>query len=103
MKDVDLKLNRLLRAAARADVDLADEMPFGFDTRVLALARGGNGLTNSNGLARLIRRVALLAAAVIVVSSAAIVHEFAQANEFDEPMTNEFVIADSAIQNALQR
>lgn len=102
MKDVDLTLKRLLRAAARADVDLAPEMPFGFDTRVLALARG-NGLTNGNGLSRLLRRVAVAAAAVIVVSSAAVVREFAHASEFDEPMTNEYAIADSTIQHELQR
>ena len=102
MDDVDLTLKRLLRAASRADVDLPAEMPFGFDTRVLAHARGKR-LTNGHGVSRLVRRVALVAAAIIAVASAAAVHEFAQASEFDEPMANEYAIADAAIQNQLQR
>lgn len=102
MKDVDLRLTRLLRAAAGADVEAEPEMPFGFDTRVLARANSP-GLTNGNGLAKLVRRATLAAAVVIILSSAAAVREFAQAREFDEPMTNEYVIADSAIQSELQR
>ena len=102
MNDVDVRLERLLRAAARADVDQSPAMPFGFDTRVLALSRE-NGLTNGNGLSRFVRRVAFAAAAIIIVSGAAAVREFVQADEFDGPMTNEYTIADSAIQSELAR
>lgn len=99
MKDVDLALKRLLRAASRADVDLAPEMPFGFDTRVVANSRPANG----NGISRLLRRVALAAAAIIVVSTVAAVREFGQTRELNEPMTNEYAYADSAIKIAMSR
>jgi hypothetical protein len=101
MEDVDLRLKRLLRAASRVDVDLAPEMPFGFDTRVVANLR--TGLTNGNGLSRLIRRVAITAAAIIVVATTAAVREFAQARELSEPMTNEYALADSAIETEMSR
>lgn len=100
--DVDLGVIRLLRSAARADVDLAPEMPFGFDTRVVALTRG-DGLTNGNGISRLLRRVAFAAVVIIITAAAATLHEVAQASEFDGPMTNEYAIADAAIQSQLQR
>ncbi|SRR5581483_992888 len=102
MDDVDLRLKRLLRAASRVDVDLAQEMPFGFDTRVVANCRGA-GLTNGNGVSRLIRRVALVAAAILVISGAAAVREFAQARELSEPMINEYALADSAIETEMSR
>jgi hypothetical protein len=95
-------LDRLLRAASRVDVDLAPEMPFGFDTRVVANSRGP-GLTNGNGLTRLLRRVALVAAAILLASGAAAVHEFAQARELNEPLLNEYALADSAIQTEMSR
>ena len=102
MDDVDLRLKRLLRAASRGDVDLAHEMPFGFDTRVVANSHG-TSLTNGNGLSHLIRRVALVAGAILVVSGAAAVREFAQARELSEPMTNEYALADSAIEIEMAR
>lgn len=109
MGDVDLSkhgaahsLERLLRAASRVDADLAQEMPFGFDTRVIA-NRGDAGLTNGNGVTRLIRRVALVAAAILVVSGVAAVREIAQARALREPMTNEYALADSAIETEMSR
>src|SRR5437879_7673383 len=60
-------LDRLLRSAATVKDETASEMPFGFDTRVIALSRkNGNG----PALAGLLRRVTLVAAAVIVLASA---------------------------------
>src|SRR5439155_13738569 len=64
MKDVDL--DRLLRAAAQTKEDAPAEMPFGFDTRVVALSRrNGNGAL----FGALLRRVAFAATAVIVLAS----------------------------------
>jgi hypothetical protein len=97
MKDLDLKLAKLLRSAAEVREDGPAEAPFGFDTRVVALWRGGapNG---NNGIARLLRRVAVLAVAVIAISSTAVVYELNRQTAADELFTNAYGIADSAIE-----
>ena len=94
MKDVDL--DRLLRSAARAKEETPVEMPFGFDTRVVALSR-----RNGNGAAfgTLLRRVALVAAAVIVLATAGAWLEFDQNDDAIVASGNEFAIADSVIQD----
>ena len=97
MKDVDLKLARLLRSAAKSHEGGPNDAPFGFDTRVVALWR--EVLPNDNNeIARLLRRVAALAAVVIAISSAAVVYELNQESAADELFTNAYAIADSAIQ-----
>jgi hypothetical protein len=98
MNDVDPKLARLLRSAAQSGKDTSAQAPFGFDTRVVALWRAGNG---SNGLGRLIRRVALSAVGVIVLASAAAAYQIKSDN--DDAYSNEFAIADSAIQSEILR
>ena len=88
-------LDRLLGNAAQAGDEPVAEMPFGFDTRVIALSRrNGNGRAMSG----LVRRVALMAAAVIVLATAGSYFEF---NSSDSILAsgNEFAIADSAIQD----
>ena len=101
MDDVDPKIDRLLRSAAQGSEDVSTEAPFGFDTRVVALWRATK--PGSNGLGRLLRRVALTAASVIVVASAAALYQARQDRDDDEPYANEFAIADSAIQNEFLR
>ena len=92
----DFDLDRLLRSAARVKDDAPVEMPFGFDTRVVALShRNGNGFA----MARLLRRVALVAAAVIVFASAGAYLEFDRGTDAIVSSGNEFAIADSAIQD----
>jgi hypothetical protein len=94
VKDTDLQ--RLLRSAAQAKDEAPIEMPFGFDTRVVALSRrNGNG-----GLVKLLRRVALAAAAVIVLASAGAYFE-SRNSEGNDAFGNEFAIADSAIQDEM--
>ena len=94
MKDLDL--DRLLRAAAQAKDDTPVEMPFGFDTRVIALSRrNGNGAV----FGALLRRVALAAAAVIVLASAGAWLEFDRNDDAIVASGNEFAIADSVIQD----
>jgi hypothetical protein len=95
MKNDDI--DRLLKSAAQAGEEAPPEMPFGFDTRVVALWRAAT--PNGNGVMRLLRRVAVLSAAVIVVSTIAAVREANQSHEIRESLTNEFAIADSAIQD----
>ena len=98
MKDVDpsnsprTSLDRLLHSAAQIKDDAPAEMPFGFDTRVVALSRrNGNG----PAVAGLLRRVALVAAAVIVLATAGAYLEFNR-NGDAIVVGNEFSIADSA-------
>jgi hypothetical protein len=96
MKNIDVALNQLLRSAAQAGGDAPAEMPFGFDTRVIALARR-NGI--GAGFGALLRRVALVAAAVIVFASAGAYLEFDRSTDAMLASGNEFAIADSAIQD----
>jgi hypothetical protein len=90
-------INRLLRSAAEAREETVATMPFGFDTRVVALWREAG--PRVNGVLSLVRRVAVLSAAVIAVSTVAVVREASQNREISESFANEFAIADSAIQD----
>ena len=94
----DHEMDRLLRSAAQATADeVPAEMPFGFDTRVVALWHAL--ASKPNGVASLLRRVALLSAAVIAFSTLAAVREIKQSREQYNDFTNEFAIADTAIQD----
>ena len=90
-------LDRLLRSAAQAGDQTQAAMPFGFDTRVIAPWRAVT--PTPNGVISLVRRVALISAAVIVISTIAFVREASQSREIGESFANEFAIADTAIQN----
>jgi hypothetical protein len=93
----DHKIDRLLRSAALVREEELSSVPFGFDTRVIALWRAA--LPTANGLVSLVRRVAVLSAAVIVISTIAAVREANQSRDIGESFTNEFAIADTAIQD----
>ena len=93
----DHEIDRLLRSAAKTGDEAPAEMPFGFDTRVVALWRAWG--VKPNGIASLLRRVALLSAAVIAISALVAVREFKQSREQSNDFTNEFAIADTAIQD----
>jgi hypothetical protein len=93
----DHEIDRLLRSAARAGDEAPIKMPFGFDTRVVALWRAM--ADKPNGIASLLRRVALLAAVVIAISTLAAVREIKQSREQYSDFTNEVAIADTAIQD----
>jgi hypothetical protein len=102
MKRTDLQLDRLLRAAAEATNDQPNEMLFGFDTRVLARWRAGMN-RDFVDVGRLLRRVVLLSLAVIAIASAGAYHELRQTDDFGEPLTDEYAIADSAIGSAFDQ
>jgi hypothetical protein len=91
------QIDRLLQSAAQAGEEHPAAMPFGFDTRVVALWRAA--LPTGSDVMQLLRRVAVLSAAVIVVSTIATVREANRSREMRESLTNEFAIADSAIQD----
>ncbi len=93
----DHKIDRLLRSAAQVREEEAASMPFGFDIRVIALWRAA--LPTANGVMSLVRRVAVLSAAVIVISTIAVLREANHSREIGESFANEFAIADSAIQD----
>jgi len=93
----DPEIDRLLRSAAQAREKVPAELPFGFDTRVVALWRGL--AAKPNGIASLLRRVALLSAVVIAISTLAALREIKQSQEQYNDVTNEFAIADTAIQD----
>ncbi len=97
MNDVDGKIARLLRSAALTN-EVSLQAPFGFDTRVVAQWRAREEAI-ALSLARLIRRVVLVAAAVTIVATAGAYRESNQNLEKSEPFANEFAIADSAIQD----
>jgi hypothetical protein len=98
MAKLDSHLDRLLRAAAAAPDDSSAEAPFGFATRVVALWRGDTGPSReANALTRLLRNVAIVAAAVSLVTIVAY-QQISDDQGLDEPLTNEYAIADSAIQ-----
>ncbi len=67
MKERASSLDRLLRAAATVPNEPGPEMPFGFETRVLAHWRENLA---GEGVARLLRRVMLTALALLVVAGA---------------------------------
>jgi hypothetical protein len=94
----DHELDRLFRSAARTgDDEVPAEMPFGFDTRVIALWHAV--AAKPNGIASLLRRVALLSAVVIAISTLAAIREIKQSREQLNDYTNGFAIADTAIQD----
>jgi len=93
----DHEIDRLLHSAAQADAEAPAEMPFGFDTRVVALWHAM--AAKPNGIAALLRRVALLSAVVIAISTLAAVRDIKQSQDQSNDFTNEFAIADTAIQD----
>ncbi len=96
MKDRDELWQRLFRAARQPET--APVIPFGFATRVLALAR--EETPNGSGVIALFaRRATTIALAVIACAAAGLYRT--SASETNWEVTNEYGIADSAIQNNL--
>jgi hypothetical protein len=94
VKNRDEILDRLFRAAT-APAPPA-EMPFGFDTRVLALARElpGNG---SALVALFAQRAAMIALALIALASFGVYRTSASNND----LPAEYALVDNAIQSNL--
>jgi hypothetical protein len=97
-------LNRLFRSAARASEPVAGEVPYGFETRVVALWRSGkNGRLDLAELSRFLRRAGVIASVVLVLAGAAAYRQYRDETKFAALATNEYVIADSAIQSEFSR
>ena len=76
-------------------------MPFGFDTRVVALWRSGEA--KPNGLSGFIRRVMIVSAAVLIISGGAAAWEISRGLDANDLSGDEYAIADSAIQSEFYR
>jgi hypothetical protein len=97
MNRSDSCLNRLFRAAARAEQSLPAEAPFWLETQVIAAWRQGIAAEPALLILPLIRRAFLCACAIVVASAAFTIHSLR------EPPPSELVFVDSAIQwNLLQ-
>ena len=94
MKNRDEILDRLFRAATTPASPA--EMPFGFDTRVLALARE----LQPNGsaiIALFARRATMIALAVIALATAGVY----RASSSNSDLPAEYAVVDNAIQSNL--
>jgi hypothetical protein len=99
MKKPDADLDRLLRSAASAAEPSTPEAPYGFETRVMALWRAGNGRVNDTAeLTRFLRRIGTVAFVILTLASAGAYQQFAENEARTTPQSNEYAIADSAIQ-----
>ena len=87
-------LDRLFRAAAGPTPTF--EMPFGFDTRVLALARESSP-NGSAIIARFVQRAAMIALAIIALATVGLY----QTSTSNSDLPTEYAMADTAIQNDL--
>ncbi len=103
MNKRDHDLVRLLRSAANVPEGIPEE-PFGFETRVVALWRAANGEANGTGdLTRFVRRIGAVALVVLALAGVGAYQQFADYEERSTPQTNEYAIADSAIQTEFQQ
>ncbi len=96
MKTPASSIERLLQAAATVPKEPAPAMPFGFDTRVVALWRAS--WSPDPAIAHLLRRVMFIAVTLIVLASAGAYREFSQGDEGDE-----YALTDSAIGGAFDQ
>ena len=94
MKKNDHILDRLFRAAGSPTS--TSEMPFGFDTRVLALARESSP-NGSALIAVFARRAAVIALAIIALATAGLYRTSISNND----LPTEYAMADTVIQNNL--
>jgi hypothetical protein len=97
------QLDRLFRSAAQANDPAPVDIPFGFDTRVLAGWRSGNIPGDFSELSRFLRRAGVIACAVLVIAGAAAYRQYRDEAKFASLPTNEYAIADAAIQTELSQ
>jgi len=99
MKRFDADLDRLLRSAAKAEQLSTPETPYGFETRVIALWRAGNGAVDDAAeVARFLRRIGVVAFAVLALAGIGAYRQFNENEARTTPHANEYAIADSTIQ-----
>lgn len=101
MKTPDI--DRLLRSAAGTP-ETEPEMPFAFDTRVVAGWRSSRP-TGSDvaDLSRFLRGAGAIACAVLVIAGGATYRQYREEARFASLATNEYAMVDSAIQREFSR
>ena len=98
MKNDDL--DRLLRSAANVPQERVDEAPFGFETQVIASWRAGTSSGDDVAeISRFLRRAGAIGLAIVLVAGATVYGQFREQTILAGPQTNEYAIADSAIQS----
>ena len=97
MKRHASSIDRLLQAAASLLPEPAPEMPFGFDTRVVALWRATLP-SDPAAIAHLLRRVMLIAITLILLAGAGAYREFSQVEDSEG-----VALTDSAIGGAFEQ
>ena len=98
MKKVDADLDRLFRSAAKA-TPVIPEIPYGFETRIIALWRAGLDRTEDVvELTRFLRRIGAVALVVLVIASVSAYRQSNDNEALTTPHDNEYAIADNAIQ-----
>ena len=103
MRAPDQKFDRLLRAAAGTGRDLPAEMPFGFDTRVIASSRSSQFSERGLFASLVPPRMLALALGLTVVASAGAYWQVAKNDALTEPFRNGYAIADNAIESGVLR
>ncbi len=99
MKRSGTNLDRLLRSAATAEEPLTPEVPYGFETRVIALWHAGNGFEdNAAEVTRFLGRIGAVALAVLALAGVGAYRQFNENEARTTPHANEYAIADSTIQ-----
>ena len=102
MKNDDL--DRLLRSAANASPKHEDEAPLGFATRVIASWRSGASFGDGSAeINRFLRRAGAIGLAIVFLAGATAYRQFRDQAMLAAPQTNEYAIADSAIQSELRQ
>jgi hypothetical protein len=97
-------LDRLLRSAAKVAADAPAETPFGFETRVVASWRSGGSVGDDIAdITRFLRRAGAIGLAVLLLAGVAAYRQFRDQELLAAPQTNEYAIADSAIQTEFSR
>lgn len=101
MARLDSHLQRLLKLAATAkEEEIVDGAPFGFDTKVLTNWRALRKIENMD-LGRFVRHVALVAIAITVIGGVAGYRQLSESDDLNEPLTNDYAMADSVIESQL--
>lgn len=96
----DSRIDRLMRAAQAHQH--SPEMPFGFDTRVIASSRGSE-LSERSLFAPLVPRLLALALGLTLVASAGAYWQVSKNDALTEPFRNGYAIADNAIESGVLR
>ncbi len=106
MGELDDQLDRLLRGARGGDgAGVPSDVPFGFETRVVALWKSQRAVPDRDAgeFLRWWRGIGVGALAVIAFSGAGAWWQFQQDNELAQPMTNAYAIADTAVERMALR